>query len=168
MKIALYSGSFDPITNGHYNIIQKASKLFDKIIVLVANNASKKYLFTTNERILLMKKSLAQLNNIQIESSEGLIVDAMDKFQANCVIRGIRNSSDFDYEQQMASMNKKLNNRCETIFLIPDAEFAPISSSLVKDIAMNNGNFEQFIPQEIIKTFTDKINEKSKKMAYRH
>ncbi len=160
MKTALYTGSFDPITNGHLNIIQKASKLFDKIIILIANNANKNYLFDIDNRISMLKKSLSNFNNIQIEYSDGLIVDAIDKYKANCVIRGVRNSSDFDYEQQMANMNKQLNHNCETIFLMPDAEYASISSTLVKEIALNNGNIEKFIPLEIQELFISKINEK--------
>lgn len=157
MKTALYTGSFDPITNGHLNIIQKATKLFDKIIILIANNAKKNYLFDIDDRISMLKKSLSHFDNIQIEYSDGLIVDAIEKYQANCVIRGIRNSSDFDYEHQMANMNKQLNNKCETIFLIPDAEYASISSTLVKEIALNNGNIKNFIPLEIQGRFISKI-----------
>ncbi len=160
MKTALYTGSFDPITNGHLNIIQKATKLFDKIIVLIANNTNKKYFFDFNERKMLLQKSLSNFDNIQIEYSDGLIVDEIDKYKANCIIRGVRNLSDFDYEHQMANMNKQLNNSCETIFLIPDAEYASISSTLVKEIAFNNGNIKKFIPLEIQELFISKINEK--------
>jgi len=157
MKKAIYPGTFDPITNGHIDIIKRALKLFDKIIIAIAEPRHKKPLFSIEERVFLAKESLKNLNNVEILSFDGLLVDFCKKLNVNIIIRGIRAVSDFDYEFQIAWMNRKLLPNIETIFLMPSEEYFFLSSSLVKEVVMLGGNIDNFVPEivkiELLKKF---------------
>ena len=160
-KSAIYPGTFDPITYGHIDVIKKALKLFDKIIVAVSHGSNKKYLFTPDERIEITKKALfsdLKLNKkkIDIISFQSLTTDLCKKYKSNIILRGLRAVSDFEYEFQLAGMNRKLNNNIETIFLMSDVENQIISSNFVKEIVKLNGNIKKFTTKSTIKSLKEK------------
>ena len=160
-KIAIYPGTFDPITYGHIDVIKKALKLFDKIVVAVSETSTKKYLFTTEERINIVNKSLfgdLKLNKkkINVVSFNSLTTDLCKKYKSNVILRGLRAVSDFEYEFQLAGMNRKLNNNIETIFLMSDVENQIISSRFVKEIVKLNGDIKKFTTKSTIKSLKDK------------
>jgi pantetheine-phosphate adenylyltransferase len=157
IKTVLYPGSFDPVTNGHLDLIERACRLFDRVIVGVAVNVSKSPLFTTEERIALLEKCCESLPNAEVVSFNGLLVDAVTKFQANAVLRGLRAFSDFEYELQMALMNRSLNEDCETIFMMPTPQNSFVSSRMVKEVAQLKGNFSQYIPPPVVAAIKTKI-----------
>ncbi|RKZ91644.1 MAG: pantetheine-phosphate adenylyltransferase [Gammaproteobacteria bacterium] len=142
---AIYPGTFDPITNGHIDLVVRASKLFDRIIVAVAINPSKKPTFTLEERVDLAKQTLAGIDNVEICGFEGLLVDVAKQRGANVIIRGLRAVSDFEHEFQLAGMNRKMQPEVETLFLTPAEQFSYISSSLVREIATLGGDVSQFV-----------------------
>jgi pantetheine-phosphate adenylyltransferase len=144
-NIAVYPGSFDPPTNGHIDIISRASFLFKSVIVAVANNENKNHMFSLNERICMLQKSADFLKNIQVISFSGLIVDFLKNINSFVIIRGLRILSDFEYEFQMALMNKKLNKKIETVFLISDQSHTFLSSSMIKEIASFGGDISEFV-----------------------
>lgn len=148
--IAVYPGSFDPLTNGHLDIIEKASKIFPSVVVAVANNYSKQNTFSVKERLDMMKESI-KIKNVKIDSFSGLLVNYLDKIGSFVVIRGLRALSDFEYEFQMALMNRKLNDKIETIFLMPDHKYTFLSSSMVREIANLGGDFKNFVPPAVYK-----------------
>ena len=153
MTIALYAGSFDPFTNGHLDILEQASKIFDKVIIAVACNREKTGFLPVEKRLLIIKESTSHLNNVEITSYEGLTVDFAKEKNANVLIRGIRNSKDFEYEFEMAQINKKLNSGISIVFLTPKQENICISSSMVREILEFNGDVSSFIPFDIKKYF---------------
>ena len=160
-KIAIYPGTFDPITYGHIDLIKKALKLFDKIVVGVSDVSSKNYLFSTDERIDIVNKALfydLKLNNkkITVVSFGSLTTDLCIKYKSNIILRGLRAVSDFEYEFQLAGMNRKLNNNIETIFLMSDVENQIISSRFVKEIVRLNGNIKKFTTKSTIKSLKEK------------
>ena len=160
-KVAIYPGTFDPITYGHIDVIKKALKLFDKIIVGVSNVSNKDYLFTSDERIDIVNKALfkdLKLNKkkIIVVSFSSLTTDLCKKFKSNIILRGLRAVSDFEYEFQLAGMNRKLNNNIETIFLMSDVENQIISSKFVKEIVKLGGNIKKFTTKSTIKSLKDK------------
>ena len=160
-KIAIYPGTFDPITYGHIDVIKKALKLFDKIVVAVSETSTKKYLFTTEERINIVNKSLfgdLKLNKkkINVVSFNSLTTDLCKKYKSNVILRGLRAVSDFEYEFQLAGMNRKLNNNIETIFLMSDVENQIISSRFVKEIVKLNGDIKKFTTKSTIKSLKEK------------
>ena len=160
-KVAIYPGTFDPITYGHIDVIKKALKLFDKIIVGVSNVSNKDYLFTSDERINIVNKALfkdLKLNKkkIIVVSFSSLTTDLCKKFKSNIILRGLRAVSDFEYEFQLAGMNRKLNNNIETIFLMSDVENQIISSKFVKEIVKLGGNIKKFTTKSTIKSLKDK------------
>jgi len=155
---ALYPGTFDPITYGHIDIIKRARKVFDVLVVAVASNLEKKPLFTAKERIVLIKNSLDRLDGIEITSFDGLTAEVAKSIGATAIVRGIRAVSDFEFEFQMALTNRKLQPEVETVFLTPDEKHGYISSSLVKDIARRGGNVTCFVPDIVKKKLLKKFS----------
>ena len=160
-KVAIYPGTFDPITYGHIDVIKKALKLFDKIVVGVSDVSNKNYLFNTEERIDIVNKALfkdLKLNQkkISVVSFNSLTTDLCKKYKSNIILRGLRAVSDFEYEFQLAGMNRKLNNNIETIFLMSDIENQIISSRFVKEIVKLNGDIRKFTTKSTIKSLKDK------------
>ena len=160
-KTAVYPGTFDPITFGHIDVIRKALKLFDKIIVGVSDESNKNYLFTSQERIEILNKALFKDLNLNkkkiiVVSFGSLTTDLCNKYKSNIILRGLRAVSDFEYEFQLAGMNRKLNPNIETIFLMSDVENQIISSRLVKDIAKLKGNIKKFTTKSTIKSLKEK------------
>ena len=160
-KVAIYPGTFDPITYGHIDVIKKALKLFDKIVVGVSNVSNKNYLFSTEERIDIVNKALfkdLKLNKkkILVVSFSSLTTDLCKKYKSNIILRGLRAVSDFEYEFQLAGMNRKLNNNVETIFLMSDVENQIISSRFVKEIVKLNGDIKKFTTKSTIKSLKEK------------
>ena len=161
-KVAIYPGTFDPITYGHIDVIKKSLKLFDKIVVGVSNVSNKNYLFNSDERIDIVNKALfkdLKLNKkkILVVSFSSLTTDLCKKYKANVILRGLRAVSDFEYEFQLAGMNRKLNNNIETIFLMSDVENQIISSKFVKEIAELNGDIKKFTTISTIKSLKNKL-----------
>ena len=149
MKIAICPGSFDPITKGHVDIIERTSKLFDKVYAVVMVNPAKKPTFTTEERVDMIKKCTAHLENVEAESFEGLIADYARQKDAHTLVKGLRAVTDFEYEFQQALTNKKLNSDLETLFMVTNQEYMYLSSTIVRQIAEFGGDIEQFVPYEI-------------------
>jgi pantetheine-phosphate adenylyltransferase len=158
IKKAIYPGTFDPMTNGHINSIQRASKLFDTIVVAVAKSAGKSPLFESQERLDMAKQALCEYDNIDVVFFDGLLVDLAKEHKANIVVRGIRSIADFVYESQMAGMNKKMMPALETVFLTTDPDWCDVSSTLVRDIARLGGQVSDFVPREIEKAILAKVN----------
>ncbi len=156
-KIGVYPGSFDPITQGHLDIIKRASKFCDKLIVAVLKNSRKSPIFTEQERVELIRRSVTGIDNLEIESFDGLLADYVKKKDAQIIIRGLRAMSDFEYEFQMALTNKKLNPEAETVFLTTDINYMYLSSSIVRDVAKNGGDISEFVPAEIKETVENKL-----------
>ena len=157
LKIAVYPGSFDPVTCGHLDIIKRSCGLFDKVIVAVLNNTQKSPLFSVNERVELIKKCTKDIPNCEVKSFSGLLVDFVHQSGATSVVRGLRAISDFEYEFQMALLNKKLAPDVETVFMVTNLNCLYISSSVVKEICSFGGNAEGLIPSEIINDIKDKF-----------
>ena len=155
---ALYPGTFDPITNGHADLIERASQLFSHVIVAIASNPSKKPLFTLEERVEMIKKVTADLPNVEVVGFTGLLADFADEQNATILIRGLRAVSDFEYEFQLAGMNKQLNNRIETVFLMSDPENQVISSKFVKEIAKLKGKVNNFVTKRTEKKIKEKYD----------
>jgi len=149
MRTVIYPGSFDPLTNGHLDVIQRATKLFDHVIVAVARNESKNPLFDLAERMALVKEVIALLPNTSADNFEGLLVDYVEKRGGHAVIRGLRAVSDFEFEFQLALMNRKLNERIETIFMMPKDTYTFLSSRIVKEIARLGGDVSAFVPPQV-------------------
>lgn len=158
-RIAVYPGAFDPVTNGHLDVILRAAKLFDQVIVAVTNNPSKKATFSLKERVELLRKLLADYQQIKVEHFNRLLADYLKRKKAQVIIRGLRAVSDFDYEFQMASMNRKFYPQAETVFLMPDESYTYLSSSLVKEIIHLGGKVEGFVPKRV-ENFLRKKNKK--------
>jgi len=160
--IGLYPGSFDPITNGHLDIICRASKIVDTLIIGVAINENKKHLFDMNERTKLINQQLfinkSKLSNTKVIAFDGLLMSFAEKLKANMIIRGLRAVSDFDYEFQMTGMNARLNSDIETVFLMASEKHQFISSRFVKEICLLNGDVKSFIPIEVYKKLKEKLN----------
>ena len=149
MKIAIYPGSFDPVTLGHLDIIERASALFDKLIVVVMHNVSKYPIFTAEERAHLLRRVTAHLPNVEIDGYNGLLADYAGQRDACTIVKGLRAMSDFENEFSMALANRKLNPDVDTAFLMTSAEYMYLSSSMVKDIALHGGSIAGFVPEEI-------------------
>jgi len=149
VRRAIYPGSFDPITNGHLDVIQRAAKLFDEVVVAVAFNEQKTSLFPVDERVALIQHASATVPNIRIERFDGLLVDFARQQQASAVVRGLRAISDFEFEFQMALMNRKLEPEIETIFMMPAEKYTYISSRIVKEIARLGGDVTAFVPASV-------------------
>jgi len=150
MRTAIYPGSFDPMTNGHLDIIIRGAKTFDEVIVLVLVNPDKDGMFSIEERVELIKRVVVGLKNVKVQSYKGLLVDFMKKQNAQIIIKGLRAISDFEYEFQMALMNNKLDSNVETFFMMTRAEYSYLSSSAVKQVAILGGSIKGLVPEKII------------------
>ncbi|EJK6338384.1 pantetheine-phosphate adenylyltransferase [Listeria monocytogenes] len=146
-KIAVIPGTFDPITNGHLDIIERAAKIFDVLYVSVLNNSSKKPLFTIEERMEMIRQVTAHFPNVQVESASGLTVDYAATRGATAIVRGLRAVSDFEYEMQIASMNRTLNAEIETFFIMTNTKYSFLSSSMVKEVAQYQGDISELVPE---------------------
>ena len=160
MKVAIYPGTFDPITKGHVDIIIRSIKFVDKLIIAISKNNKKNTLFKINERVEMVKEVLQdeKISNIEVDSFDGLLMTYASKKNANVVIRGLRAVSDFEYEFQMTGMNYKLNSTIETIFLKSSDKYQLISSKLIKEINSLNGDISQFVPKAVEKKIIKKVN----------
>lgn len=157
MRTVIYPGSFDPLTNGHLDLIQRAVKLFDHVIVAVASNDTKKPLFTLSERLDLVKSSIQHIPHVAVDAFDGLLVDYVDRCCGQAVIRGLRAVSDFEFEFQLALMNRKLNERVETIFMMPKDTYTFLSSRIVKEIARLGGDVSAFVPSQVRAALLSKL-----------
>ena len=156
-KIAVVPGSFDPITNGHLDIIKRAADVFDVVYVAVLNNSSKQPLFNVEERISLIAEVTKQFPNIRIESSSGLLIEYAQQKKAQAIVRGLRAVSDFEYEMQITSMNRVLDEHIETFFIMTKNQYSFLSSSIVKEVAKYGGNIRELVPPEIEKALKAKF-----------
>lgn len=158
MRTVIYPGSFDPFTNGHLDIVQRAAKLFDHVIVAIARNETKGPLFSLDERLDLVRQSVQGHQNVSVDSFDGLLVEYVERRGGQAVIRGLRAVSDFEFEFQLALMNRKLNEHVETIFMMPKDTYTFLSSRLVKEIARLGGNVGAFVPAQVVAALSAKLN----------
>lgn len=157
-RIAVYPGTFDPLTFGHEDLARRAARIFDKVIVAIAESASKRPFFTLEERVGIARDSLAEYPNVEVESFDGLLMDFMRRKNALVIIRGLRALSDFEYEFQMAGMNRNLNQEVETMFLTPSDEFMFVSATKVREIAQLGGSVEKFVRPAVNRLIQQKLN----------
>jgi pantetheine-phosphate adenylyltransferase len=157
MKRAIYPGSFDPVTFGHLDVIKRALKLFDEVVVAVAFNEQKQGLFTVDERVALLERATREMGNVRVAQFSGLLVNFAREQQAVALIRGLRAISDFEFEFQMALMNRKLEKSIETLFLMPKEEYTYLSSRIVKEIAALGGNIESFVDSAVAEALRQKF-----------
>jgi len=161
-KIGVYPGTFDPVTYGHIDIIKRSLKVFDKVIVAVAPSLQKAPLFDVDERVLMIKEATREFKNLQIEQFEGLLVEFVQRQGGTAIIRGLRAVSDFEYELQMALMNRKLDSEVETVFMMPSEEYTYLTSSIVKAVASYGGEVKDFVPEIVLKKLKEKLGKKHK------
>jgi pantetheine-phosphate adenylyltransferase len=154
LRKALYPGTFDPITNGHLDIIQRASKIFDQLTVAVAEAHHKEAIFGLEDRKRLVEESVAQLENVDVETFSGLLADEVRELGVHVVIRGLRAVSDFEYELMLALMNRKLNPDFETVFMMPSEQYIYLHSSIVRELAELGGDISEMVPPPVLKAFT--------------
>jgi pantetheine-phosphate adenylyltransferase len=157
VRTVIYPGSFDPFTNGHLDIVQRAARLFDNVIVAVANNEGKKPLFSLDERVALVGESVRGLANVKVDSFNGLLVNYVEDCGGQAIIRGLRAISDFEFEFQLALMNRKLNERVETIFMMPKETYTFLSSRIIKEIARLGGDIHAFVPAHVEAALKNKL-----------
>jgi pantetheine-phosphate adenylyltransferase len=160
--VAVYPGTFDPLTNGHVDIITRGARLFDRIIVAMLVNAEKAPLFTVAERVEIARSVFKGLKNVEVETFDGLLVDFVERRGAQVIVRGLRAVSDFEYEFQMALMNRRLNDRIETVFMMPAEQYSYISSRLIKEVFSLGGRVHGLVPDVVEQRLQDKANEKKK------
>lgn len=158
-RTALYPGSFDPVTNGHLDVIERAAQLFDRLIVGVGQNDSKRPIFTNGERLAHLTEACAEWENVEVRAFSGLLTDAVKEFDAEAVIRGLRAVSDFEWEFQMALMNRQLSPTCETLFLMPKVEYSFVSSTMIREIARFGGDISLFVPPRVAKELMSRMQE---------
>lgn len=158
MKRAIYPGSFDPVTNGHVDIILRSSKIVDRLIVGVLNNSAKKSLFSVEERVSMLKELTKDLPNVEVTSFDGLLVDYMREIDASIIVRGLRAVTDFEYELQIAQTNHIENTDIETIFLTTNLQYSYLSSTIVKEFASYGGDISKFIPEQFVDRIYEKYN----------
>ncbi len=152
-RCALYPGSFDPVTLGHLDLIKRASQIFDEVIVAVATNIRKEPMFTTEERVAMLKESIKGIKGVSIRTFDGLVVDFARKNKISVLVRGLRMISDFEYELQMALTNRRLDEKLETVFLMPSEGYSFLSSTLIKEAAMLGADISSFVPKNVVKEF---------------
>ena len=157
MKIAIYPGSFDPITNGHLDLIQRGLQLFDQLVVAIADNPDKKPLFSAEDRLEMVKTGVKDLKQVKVVLFTGLLANLAKEIKASAIIRGVRAVSDFEFEFQLALMNRKLAPKTETVFLIPSEKYTYLSSNLIKDVARFNGDINCFVPEIVEKKLKEKF-----------
>lgn len=157
MRTVIYPGSFDPLTNGHLDLVHRAAKLCDQVIVAVAQSESKSPLFTLNERLEMVRQAVRDLPNVSTDTFDGLLVDYVERRGAQAVVRGLRAVSDFEFEFQLALMNRKLNERVETIFMMPKETYTFLSSRIVKEIARLGGDVSAFVPPQVMAALQQKL-----------
>lgn len=158
MKIAIYPGSFDPVTSGHLNIIRRAANIFDRLIVCVMVNAGKNPMFTLEERVELIRRVTADLPNVEVDGSDELLADYARKKGSCVIVKGLRAGSDFEYEFQMALINRKINPDLDTMFLTAEHQYTYLSSSTVKELGQYHVDLSDFLPEQIIPDFQERIN----------
>ena len=161
-KKAVYPGTFDPVTYGHIDLIKRAAKIFDEVIVAVADNATKNPLLSTTERVSLLKRAIRGMNNVKVESFSELMVDYVQSRKINVVVRGLRMISDFEYEFQMALTNRKLNKNIEVIFMMPNESYSFLSSKLIKEVAALGAELSEFLPLFVEKKLKEKLKKQLK------
>ena len=159
MKVALFPGSFDPLTLGHLDLIKRGSALFDQLAVAVMTNTSKQPLFSIDERVAQVKEAVAGLSNVSVITSQGLTVDLMNQIGADYLLRGLRNSRDFEYEKDIAAMNQFLDDQVDTVFLLADPKYQHLSSSLLKEVAMTGGDISAYLPANINADLQKKLDD---------
>jgi pantetheine-phosphate adenylyltransferase len=157
---AVYPGSFDPVTNGHIDLIERSAAVFDRVIIAILRNADKTPLFSVEERVEMMEEATRHLDNVTVTSFAGLLVDFADQIGANVIVRGIRYISDYEYELQMALMNRRLSDKVETVFMMPAEAYSFLSSKLVKEIAQFGGSVDGFVPPVVEKRLCSKFQMK--------
>lgn len=155
---AIYPGTFDPITNGHIDLVTRAARIFDRVVVAVAESRNKTPLFSISERVFLARKTLSQLNNVEVVGFDTLLVDCAVTHGASVILRGLRAVSDFEFEFQLAGMNRALAPELETLFLTPGEKYAFLSSSVIREIARLGGDVSSFVPDLVMKTLLDKYS----------
>ena len=159
MKV-IYPGTFDPVTNGHLNLIERTHEMFDEVVIGVAASPSKNTMFTLEERVALMEEVVAHLPGVTVKGFSGLLVDFARQEQAKVLIRGLRTTVDFEYEFGLTNMYRKLLPGLESVFLTPEEEFAFLSSTIVREVAIHGGNIDQFVPAPVAKAIEKKLNER--------
>ncbi len=161
MRTGIYPGSFDPLTNGHLDLIQRAAKLFDRVIVAIAKNESKKPLFALDERLELVSRAIKPLPNVSADAFDGLLVSYAKRQGGQAIVRGLRAVSDFEFEFQLALMNRKLDEQIETIFMMPKDTYTFLSSRIVKEIAGLGGDVSAFVPPEVCEALARKLSKQT-------
>jgi pantetheine-phosphate adenylyltransferase len=157
MRTAIYPGSFDPLTNGHLDVIERAVKLFDRVVVAVAKNDTKQPLFSLEERVDLVRHAIQHIPNAEADSFDSLLVDYVERRNAQAIVRGLRAISDFEFEFQLALMNRKLNEKIETIFMMPKDTYTFLSSRIIKEIARLGGDISAFVPVHVRSALVEKL-----------
>ncbi|MCZ4310078.1 pantetheine-phosphate adenylyltransferase [Vibrio atlanticus] len=157
MKIAIYPGTFDPVTNGHYDLIKRAACMFEKLVIGVAESPSKATLFSLDERVALLRETCHELPNVSVEGFSGLLVDFATEQNASILVRGLRTTMDFEYEFGLTTMYRRLKPELESLFLTPSEEFAFLSSTLVREVAIHGGDIEQFVPECVHQAVVAKV-----------
>jgi pantetheine-phosphate adenylyltransferase len=156
-RTAIYPGTFDPITNGHVDLIRRASSIFDHLIIAVGHNPEKKTLFSVDERLAMVRASLAEFEGVTVEAFTGLLAEFAASKKATAIVRGLRVISDFEFEFQMALMNRRLAPGIETVYLMPNEKYTYLSSTIIKDVARNGGDVSRFVPQPVIRVLSEKF-----------
>ncbi len=157
-RIALYPGTFDPVTNGHLDVIERAANLFDEVVVLLAVNSKKTPLFTLDERIALVNKSIADVKNVSVEATSSIVVDYAAERGAVALIRGVRAVTDFEYEFQIALMNRNIEPRVDTVFLMPNEKYSYLNSSIIRELGRHKKDVSEFVPSHVAEALEEKFS----------